>query len=186
MPFSFTEEDYEDVKLPHEDPLVINPIVGENKIWKVMVDGGRSTNILSHRTYTKMNLARQQMEPCREAPLEAFGGHHIPCEGTITLPVLIGKMPYTTGKQVKFYIVRVESQYNALLSRPFLSAFQAVDSIPHLKLKFPTENGVGERRGYQKITRIIMLEGLDRDKEYEENDSNGKRKRSEAKPSGNK
>ncbi|XP_074356738.1 uncharacterized protein LOC141696504 [Apium graveolens] len=147
MPMTFRTEDYEDVIRPHEDPLIINPIIGQNKIWKVMVDTGSSTNILFHKTYCKMNLAGEQLEPCNEAPLYAIRGHPIQFEGTITLPVLLGKLPYTVEKLVKFYVVQIESPYNAIFGRPFLSTFEAEESIPHLKLKFPTEKEVGEMRG---------------------------------------
>lgn len=43
----------------HKDPIIINP---ENKIWKVLVDGGCSVNILYHRTYNKMNLGGEKTE----------------------------------------------------------------------------------------------------------------------------
>ena len=62
-------------------------------------------------------------------------------------------------------MVRVESPFNAILGRPVLAAFEAIASIPHLKLKFPTEKGVGEMRGDQKAARIIMLEDLEKDKD---------------------
>ncbi|XP_074378284.1 uncharacterized protein LOC141719807 [Apium graveolens] len=150
MSITFSTEDYEDVIRTHEDPLIINPIIGQNKIWKVMVDTGSSANIQFHKTYCKMNLAGERLEPCNEAPLYAIGGHPIQFEETITLPVLLGKLPYTVEKLVKFYVVRIESPYNAIFGRPFLSTFEAVESIPHLKLKFPTEKGVGEMRGDQK------------------------------------
>ncbi|XP_074355778.1 uncharacterized protein LOC141695432 [Apium graveolens] len=132
MPMTFSTEDYEDVIRPHEDPLIINPIIGHNKIWKVMVDTGSSANILFHKTYCKMNLAGEQLEPYNEAPLYAIGGHPIQFEGTITLPVLLGKLPYIVEKLVKFYVVQIESPYNAIFGRPFLSTFEAVESIPHL------------------------------------------------------
>ncbi|XP_074323291.1 uncharacterized protein LOC141660225 [Apium graveolens] len=186
MPMTFSTEDYEDVIRPHKDPLIINPIIGQNKIWKVMVDTCSSANILFHKTYCKMNLAGEQLEPCNEAPLYTIGGHPIQFEGTITLPVLLGKLPYTVEKLVKFYVVRIESPYNAIFGRPFLSIFEAVESIPHLKLKFPTEKGVGEMRGDQKTARIIMLEDLEKDQEYEGPDGTGKRKRAESEPSGSR
>ncbi|XP_074378249.1 uncharacterized protein LOC141719776 [Apium graveolens] len=186
MPMTFSTEDYEDVIRPHEDPLIINPIIGQNKIWKVMVDTGSSANILFHKTYCKMNLVGEQLEPCNEAPLYAIGGHPIQFEGSITLPVLLCKLLYTVEKLVKFYVVQIESLYNAIFGRPFLSTFEAVESIPHLKLKFPTEKGVGEMRGDQKTARIIMLEDLKKDQEYEGLDGTGKRKRPESEPSGSR
>ncbi|XP_074352382.1 uncharacterized protein LOC141691551 [Apium graveolens] len=147
---TFSTEDYEDVIRPHEDPLIINPIIGQKKIWKVMVDTGSSANILFHKTYYKMNLVGEQLEPCNEAPIYAIGGHPIQFKGTITLPVLLCKLSYTVEKLVKFYVVRIESPSNVIFGRPFLSTFEAVESIPHLKLKFPTEKGVREMRGDQK------------------------------------
>ncbi|KAK1351825.1 hypothetical protein POM88_053966 [Heracleum sosnowskyi] len=125
-------------------------MIGQNKIWKVLVDGGSSVNILYHRTYSNMNLEGEQLDPCHEAPLYGFGNQPVPIKGTITLSVLLGKAPYTIEKQVKLYVVRVESPYNAILGRPALTSFQTVSSIPHLKLKFPTEHGIGEMRGDQK------------------------------------
>ncbi|KAK1390010.1 hypothetical protein POM88_018188 [Heracleum sosnowskyi] len=147
MPIMFTEDDYEDVIWPHEDPLLINPVIGQNKIRKVLVDGGSSVNILYHQTYGKMNFGGEQLDLCHEAPIYGFGNQPVPIEGTITLSVLLGKAPYTIENLVKFYVVRVESPYNAILGRPALTSFQAVSSIPHLKLKFPTEHGIGEMRG---------------------------------------
>ncbi|KAK1392246.1 hypothetical protein POM88_011302 [Heracleum sosnowskyi] len=142
LPISFTEDDYEDVIWPHEDLLVINPVIGENKIWRVLVDGGSSVNILYHRTYLKMNLGGEQLDPCHEAPLYGFGNYPVPIEGTITLSVQLGKAPYMIKKEAKFYVVRVESPYNGILGRPALSLFQAVASVPHLKLKFPVGDGI--------------------------------------------
>ncbi|XP_074337426.1 uncharacterized protein LOC141674615 [Apium graveolens] len=144
-------EDYEDVILPYEDPLIINPLIGQNKIWKVLVDTGSSANILFHKTYCKMNLVGEQLDPCNES----FGGHPIQFEGTITPPILLGKLPYTVEKPVKFYVVRIKSLYNAILGRQSLSTFEAVESIPHLKFKFPTKKGEGDMRGDLKTARII-------------------------------
>lgn len=98
LPISFTEDDFEDVIWPNEDPLVINPVIGENKIWRVLVDEGSSVNILYHRTYCKMNSGGEQLEPRHEAPLYGFGNQPVPIEGTITLNILLGKALYTVVK----------------------------------------------------------------------------------------
>ena len=100
QPFTiiFSEEDYDDVILPHEDPLVINPVIGQNKIWKVLVDGGSSVNVLYYNTYLKMNLEGKQIDTCYEAPLYGFDNQPVPIEGTIHLPLLLGKSPIYCGK----------------------------------------------------------------------------------------
>ncbi|XP_074377127.1 uncharacterized protein LOC141718649 [Apium graveolens] len=183
---TFSREDYEDVIHPYEDALIINPLIGKSKIWKVLVDTGSSANILFHKTYYKINLAGEQLELCNEAPFYAFGGHPIQFEGMITLSILLGKFPYTVKKQVKFYVVRIESPYNAILGRPFMSTFEAVGSSPHLKIKFPTEKGVREMRGDQKTACIIMLEDLEKYQAYEKPEETRKRKRAKVEPSGSR
>lgn len=84
-------------------------------------------------------------------------------------------MPYTLEMQVKFFVVRVESPYNAILDRLAMAQFQVVGSIPHLELKFPTEKEIGEMRGDEKNARIIVLDDLVKDQEYTETE-NGKEK----------
>ncbi|XP_074377191.1 uncharacterized protein LOC141718711 [Apium graveolens] len=123
MLMTFSTEDYENVICPHKYSQIINPLIGQNNIWKVLADTGSSTNILFHKIYRKRNLVGEQLEPCDEVPLYTFGGHPIQFEGTITVPVLLVKIPYIVDKRVKFYVVQIESPYNAIIGRPFLSTF---------------------------------------------------------------
>lgn len=51
---------------------------------------------------------------------------------------------------VKFHVVNAISSYNAILGRTTLAALKAITSIPHLKIKFPTDFGMGEVCGDQK------------------------------------
>jgi hypothetical protein len=47
----------------------------------------------------------------------------------------------------KFLLVDHPSAYNAILGRMALNELKAITSTPHLKMKFPTEEGVGEVKG---------------------------------------
>ncbi|KAK1388462.1 hypothetical protein POM88_016640 [Heracleum sosnowskyi] len=44
---------------------------------------------------------------------------------------------------IKFYVINSASPYNIILGRPTLSKLRAITSTPHLKVKFPTPQGVG-------------------------------------------
>jgi hypothetical protein len=44
---------------------------------------------------------------------------------------------------VKFLLIDRPSAYNAILGRTALNNLKAITSTPHLKIKFPTERGVG-------------------------------------------
>jgi hypothetical protein len=50
---------------------------------------------------------------------------------------------------VDFLVVSQPSIYNAIIGSPSLNKMKAIMSIYHLKMKFPTEEGVGEVRGDQ-------------------------------------
>ena len=50
-----------------------------------------------------------------------------------------------------FIMVEAYSPYMAILATPWLYAMGAVSSTLHVKLKYPTEGGVGELLGCQAI-----------------------------------
>lgn len=58
-----------------------------------------------------MNLNGEQREPFHESPLFGFGGNTIQIEGTITLSIMLGILPYIAEQFVKFYVVHIESPY---------------------------------------------------------------------------
>lgn len=80
--------------------------------------------------------------------------------GTITLPVMVGQAPCRAKIDVKFYVVKVSLAYNAILRRTTLTALRAVTSIPHLKMKFPIENGIEVVSGCQKTSQQPYMDEL--------------------------
>jgi hypothetical protein len=50
-------------------------------------------------------------------------------------------------------VVDRPSAYNAILGRAALNELEAITSTAHLKMKFPTKEGVGEVRGDQWTAR---------------------------------
>ena len=51
---SFDDNDLEGVKFPHDDPLVIMPVIDNSSVKRVLVDGGASVDILFHEAFLKM------------------------------------------------------------------------------------------------------------------------------------
>ncbi|KAK3018757.1 hypothetical protein RJ639_004243 [Escallonia herrerae] len=88
-----------------------------------------------------------------DTPLYGFFNHPVAAEGIIALPVAIGTPPAQANFMLDFVVVKVPSAYNAILGRPALNRLQAVVSTYHLKMKFPTDHGIGEVKGDQTTAR---------------------------------
>ncbi|KAL8119008.1 hypothetical protein AgCh_016488 [Apium graveolens] len=71
--------------------------------------------------------------------------------------MLFGSPPCQSWQIVKFHVVNAASTYNAIIGRTTLGALKAIISSPHLKIKFPTEFGVSEVYGDQKISRKCYI-----------------------------
>ncbi|KAL0313355.1 UNVERIFIED_CONTAM: hypothetical protein Sradi_5734800 [Sesamum radiatum] len=92
------------------------------------------------------------------------------------LPISLGSYPKRVTKMVRFLVVDAPLQYNVILGRPSLNSFQAIASTYHLKLKFPTRNGVGEEVGDRRQARECYANSLKKESKGRPNEasSNGK------------
>ena len=76
------------------------------------------------------------------------------------------------GKEVMvtFIVVSSFSPYTAILGRPWIHALGAVPSTLHVKVKFPTEQGVAVVRGSQKVVGQCLVAAVNwKDKQIEQN-----------------
>ncbi|KAL2232853.1 UNVERIFIED_CONTAM: hypothetical protein Sindi_1465300 [Sesamum indicum] len=125
------------------DPMVIRMDIANFTVHKVLVDNGSSTDIIFKEVLNKMGLDNIRMEPV-STPLVGFGGGEVASLGTVDLPASLGEEPKRKTLMVKFLVVDMPFAYNVILGRPGLNSFRAVVSTYHLKMKFPTQSGVGE------------------------------------------
>ena len=86
------------------------------------------------------------------SPLVGFDGKVVIPKGKISLPVIMG------GKvvAVTFTIVSSFSLYIAILGRPWIHSMRAIPSTLHVKIKFPTEQGVTVIRGDHQTARQCL------------------------------
>ncbi|KAK3012500.1 hypothetical protein RJ639_008524 [Escallonia herrerae] len=145
---SFSDDDVGDTRIPHDDPLVVTFRVGNFDIKRILVDNGSSADVLFYEAFQKMNISPDRLQKI-ETPLYGFSNHPIVCEGIIALPVTVGAPPTQAKLMLDFVVVRVPSAYNAILGRTALNQLRDVVSTYHMKMKFPTENGVGDVKGDQ-------------------------------------
>jgi hypothetical protein len=152
MVVGFSDEDYEGISLPHTDAIVVTLQVANHRIHRMFIDNGSSADILYWSAFRNMEISAENVIPAT-SPLVGFAGEQVLPVGSIELPVTVGDYPTTKTIMVKFLLIEKPSAYNAIIGRTALNDLRAITSTSHLKIKFPTERGVGEVRGEQGVAR---------------------------------
>ena len=99
-----------------------------------------------------MKLDPRRLRPF-DSPLVNFSRDRVYPKGIVTLTVTVGTHPRQLTRQLDFLVVDYPSSYNVIIGRPTLNRRKATTSTYCLKVKFPTENGVGEVKGNQVLAR---------------------------------
>ena len=88
---SFGREDHPDyVPNPGKYPLVVDPIIGNTRFSKVLMDGGSSLNIMYAHTLELMGIGMDKLRP-RKSPFHGVApGKRVQPLGKIDLPVCFG------------------------------------------------------------------------------------------------
>ncbi|GAV58418.1 hypothetical protein CFOL_v3_01952, partial [Cephalotus follicularis] len=149
---SFSEADYEGVRLPHNDPAVVTLMVELFTMKRILIDSGSSADILYKHAFDQLRIPVDQLKPVK-TPLVGFAGEMVHPLGSIDLSVVAGTAPRQTQVQMTFLVVDTPSPYNAIIGRPGLNLMEAIVSTRHILMKFPTRFGVGETQGDQQAAR---------------------------------
>ena len=149
---SFNEADAKGVKQPHNESLVIMLNIEGFNTKRILVDNGSSADIIYLPTFQQLKLDPKRLRPF-ESPLVSFSGDRVYPRGIVTLTVIVGTQSRQLTRQLDFLVVDCPSSYNVIIGRPTLNRWKAATSTYCLKVKFPTNNGVGEVRGDQILAR---------------------------------
>ena len=170
---SVNEEDAKGVKQPHNDPLVIMLTIEELNTKRILVDNGSSVDIIYLLAFQQLKLDPGRLRPF-DSPLISFSRDRVYPKGIVTLIVTVGTYlrqltrqldflvvdcplsynviiggtyPRQLTRQLDFSVVDCPLSYNVVIGRPMLNRWKSATSTYCLKVKFPTENGVGEVKG---------------------------------------
>ena len=88
----FSEEDARCLHHPHDDAFVVNIRVGDYNTHRVLVNNGRSVNILYYPMFQQMRIDKEWLVSTN-TPLVGFEGTKVYPLGTVTLPVTVGDYP---------------------------------------------------------------------------------------------
>jgi hypothetical protein len=152
VPISFSRDDqWTSFSEPGKFPLVLDPVVAEVKLTKVLIDGGSGLNLIFVSTLNKMGLDFKNMLVPSKSPFYGIiPGNATHPIGTVVLPVTFGTRENYRTEFIKFEVATFESSYHAILGRPALAKFMAVPHYVYLLLKMPVLGGVLNLRGDPK------------------------------------
>jgi hypothetical protein len=149
VPISFSRDDqWTSFSEPGKFPLVLDPVVVEVKLTRVLIDGGSGLNLIITSTLRKMGLDLTDMLVPRRSPFYSIiPGNTAHPLGTVVLPVTFGMRENYRTEFIKFEVANFESSYHAILGRPALAKFMVVLHYVYLLLKMPGRSWVLTLRG---------------------------------------
>jgi hypothetical protein len=123
---------------PGKFPLVLDSVVAEVKLTRVLIDGGSGLNLIFASTLRKMGLDLTDMLVPSKSPFYGIvPGNTAHPLGMVVLPVTFGMRENYRTEFIKFEVANLESSYHAILGRPALAKFMAVPHYVYLLLKMP-------------------------------------------------
>jgi hypothetical protein len=129
VPISFSRDDqWTSFSEPSKFPLVLDPVVAEVKLNRVLVAS----------TLRKMGLDLTDILVPSKSPFYGIvPGNAAHPLGTVVLLVTFGTRENYRTEFIKFEVANFESSYHAILGRPALAKFMAVPHYVYLLLKMP-------------------------------------------------
>jgi hypothetical protein len=142
-PITFDQADHTDhVPSPGKYPLVVDPVIGDVRLTKVLMDGGSSLNIICAET---LGLLRVDLSSDRAGAAPFHGiipRKRVQPLGQLDLPVCFGTPSNFRRETRTFEVVGFRGTYHEVLGRPCYAKFMAVPNYTYLKLKMSGPNGV--------------------------------------------
>jgi hypothetical protein len=142
-PITFDQGDHPDrVPSPGKYMLVVDPVIGNVRLTKVLMDGGSSLNIIYSET---LELLRIDLSSVRAGAAPFHGiipGKRVQPLGQLDLPVCFGTPSNFRRETLMFEVVGFRGTYHAVLGRPCYAKFMVVPNYTYLKLKMSGPNGV--------------------------------------------
>jgi hypothetical protein len=175
VPISFSRDDqWTSFSEPGKFPLVLDPVVVEVKLTRVLIDGGSGLNLIFASTLRKMGLDLTDMLVPSKTPFYGI----VP--GNAAHPLIMAVLPVTFGMRenyctefIKFEVANFKSSYHAILGRPALAKFMAVPHCVYLLLKMPGRSGVLTLRGKLKKSYDCNQEAIQHASTTREPDASG-------------
>jgi hypothetical protein len=142
-PITFDQGDHPDcVPSPGRYPLVVDPVIGNARLTKVLMDGGSNLNIIYAETLGLLEIDLSTIRADASPFHGIVPGKRVLPLGQLDLPVCFGTPSNFRRETLTFEVVGFRGTYHAVLGRPCYAKFMAVPNYTYLKHKMPVPNGV--------------------------------------------
>jgi hypothetical protein len=130
------------VPSPGRYPLVVDPVIGNARLTKVLMDGGSSLNIIYADTLGLLEIDLSMIR-AGAAPFHGIVPRKrvLPL-GQLDLPVCFGTPSNFHRETLMFEVVGFRGTYHTVMGRPCYAKFMAVPNYTYLKIKMPGPNRV--------------------------------------------
>jgi hypothetical protein len=142
-PITFDQGDHPDcVPSLGRYSLVVDPVIGNARLTKVLMDEGSSLNIIYAET---LGLLGVDLSTIRAGAAPFHGivpGKRVLPLGQLDLPVCFGTPSNFRKETLTFEVVGFRGTYHTVLGRPCYAKFMAIPNYMYLKLKMPGPKGI--------------------------------------------
>jgi hypothetical protein len=140
---TFSREDHPNrIPNPGQYPLVVNPVIGNARFSKVLLDGGSSLNILYAHTLCLLGIRLDQLRPSTTPFHGVAPGKRFQPLGQIDLPIWFGTPNNFRKETLTFEVVGFRGTYHAILWWSCYAKFMSVPNYTYLKMEMPGPEGV--------------------------------------------
>jgi hypothetical protein len=142
-PITFTQADqWLHFDHPGKYLLLVDPMIRESRVKKVLVDRGSSFNVTFPRTLLGLGVALKELH---ESGTPFFG--IVPTEGEyplghIYMPVTFETLENYRTEFLRFEVASFDCGYNAIIGRPRLAKFMAIPHYTYMILKMLAPQGI--------------------------------------------
>jgi hypothetical protein len=142
-PITFTRADqWLNFDHPGKYPLLIDPVIRESRVKKVLVDGGSSINVTFPWTLLGLGVALKELH---ESDTPFFD--IVPTEGEYPLGHIYMPVTFRTPENyrtefLRFEVASFDCRYNAIIDRHGLAKFMAIPHYSYMILKMPGLQGI--------------------------------------------
>jgi hypothetical protein len=123
-------------------PLVVDPIIGNSRFSKVLMDGGSSLNILYAHTLQLMGIGLDQLRLSTTPFHGVVPGNCVQPLEQIDLPDWFGTPDNFRKETLTLEVVGFRDAYHTILGRLCYTKFMAVPNYTNLKMKMSGPKGI--------------------------------------------